>query len=371
MKINITYFVLLIAGMIACTEQPEYHSEGLPEKETDTLQPPKLYPAKETQGVYDTFHVNYRKHSKHLDFGLIFFEKRTDLREDERSNELEIWITDKQSHKLKQQLTVELGTILDEPYRYADASRSYVTHFNEEKEVTDNDFGDFIVADFNFDSREDFAFKSGSGGNGGPVYTYYVKGKNGKFKRDAFLSDSLAMFPAIIDPVNKLLTKSVHANAYGNMESSYRYNPANGKWTLYKLYFSGEFPPEEFEQPYEFAKFVNPAKKNKEIISGKASETHYFTRYLGALETGSKKYHVITQFYTAQTGTEKQGHSKLIFLDQNKKTVRIYAADARNQLPIYIEKGALIFQTAKGKMPLYLRGYLPGMICIPNAEGCY
>lgn len=369
MKINFIYFALFIAGIFGCTEQPEYRSEGLVEKEIDTLQPPGLHPAEETQGVYDTFHVNYRKLSPKLDFELIFFERLTDHHE--RHNELEVSVIDKKNRKLIQNLNIELGFLREEPYRMAENSRSYTTHFNKNKQITDNDFGDFVVADFNFDNREDFALKSESGGNGGPIYAFYLRDRNGKFKRDAFLSDSIAWFPTVIDAKNKLLTKSVHASAYGNMESSYRYNPANGKWTLFKLYFNGEYPPEEFENPYEFAKYADPAKKNKEVVSGKASETQYFTRYLGTLETGGKKYHVLTQFYTVQAAIEKHGHSRLIFLDLNKKTVRIYAADNRKQLPQYIQKTGMIFQTAKGKMPLYLRGYLPGMICIPNAEGCY
>lgn len=371
MKINFIYFALFIAGIFGCTEQPEYRSEGLPEKEIDTTQQAPKLPAQETHGVFDTFHVRYRNLSHTLNFELIFFEKLRDHPADERSNELQVSVIGKKNRKLIQNLNIELGFLPEEPYRMAENSRSYTTHFNENKQITDNDFGDFVVADFNFDNKEDFAVKSESGGNSGPIYAFYLSDRKGKFKRDAFLSDSIAWFPTVIDAKNKLLTKSVHAGAYGNMESSYRYNPANGKWTLYKLYFNGKYPPEEFENPYEFAKYADPAKKNKEVVSGKASETRYFTSYLGTLETGGKKYHVLTQFYTVQAAIEKHGHSRLIFLDQDKKTIRMYVADERTQLPLSIQKGALIFQTAKGKMPLYLRGFLPGMICIPNAEGCY
>jgi hypothetical protein len=67
--------------------------------------------------------------------------------------------------------------------------RSYVTHHQTDLPVIDYDYGNFIVRDFNFDGKEDFAVKL-SDNNAGPLYEYYVQ-QNGIFKKDYFLTDSV------------------------------------------------------------------------------------------------------------------------------------------------------------------------------------
>lgn len=74
------------------------------------------------------------------------------------------------------------------------------------KEGIEN-YHDFIIADFNFDQLEDFAILYDSGGNGGPVYSYYFQDKNdGTFKMDKEFPLNEGAFPKIIDSNNKTLT---------------------------------------------------------------------------------------------------------------------------------------------------------------------
>jgi hypothetical protein len=115
-----------------------------------------------------------------------------------------------------------------------DFVRSYATGFNKGNEVVDNDFGDLIIADLNFDGKDDFALKKDSGGNGGPVYNFYVQ-NNGKFILDKFLTEQMEFFPTRINKNNKTLTTFVHANAYQLGEHTYRFAANKWKETKHKL----------------------------------------------------------------------------------------------------------------------------------------
>ena len=89
-----------------------------------------------------------------------------------------------------------------------------MTDVNKDSENIDNDFGDLVVADFNFDGLEDFAVKRGEGGNAGPEYNFYLQSKDSEFELNRFLSDEMMYFPFVIDPKKKRLITLVHGNAY-------------------------------------------------------------------------------------------------------------------------------------------------------------
>jgi hypothetical protein len=108
--------------------------------------------------------------------------------------------------------------------------RSYTTGINLNAEVVDNDFGDLIVADFNFDKKEDFAVKREEGGNGGPLYNYYIQTSPNKFKLDKFLSETMIFFPKEINKSNSTLTTLVHASAVSVCETIYKFDSATNKW---------------------------------------------------------------------------------------------------------------------------------------------
>lgn len=108
--------------------------------------------------------------------------------------------------------------------------RSYTTGINKNAEVVDNDFGDLIVADFNFDNKEDFAIKREEGGNGGPLYNYYIQTSGNTFRLDQFLSETMIFFPMNIKKSNKTLTTLVHASAVSVCETIYKLDSATNKW---------------------------------------------------------------------------------------------------------------------------------------------
>lgn len=110
--------------------------------------------------------------------------------------------------------------------------KSYLTQKNCDEDIFDNDFGDLIVADFNFDSHEDFAIKRDEGGNGGPLYCFYLNSKNKSFEYDPFLSEKMGWFPVKIDSKAKTLTTEVHASASSYQETIFRFNSILNKWKI-------------------------------------------------------------------------------------------------------------------------------------------
>lgn len=146
-----------------------------------------------------------------------------------------ILIKDKKSNSIIDSIKQDLSTLL-----LADTlidTRSYITGKDVNKEVQDNFFGRLVVADFNFDNREDFAVMNDVGASTGAIYTYYLQDANHKFKPDIFLSDTMSFFPDKIDPINKVLVNHVHANAYEMGESTYKLNAKTGRWKLIKHRF--------------------------------------------------------------------------------------------------------------------------------------
>ncbi len=133
---------------------------------------------------------------------------------------LQIVITNKLKHAV-QTVTFNNGHYFSTVFADCNQVRSYLTGKNKEADVSDNDFGDLVIADFNFDNKEDFAFIRNSGGNGGPEYFFYIQNNKGEFVKDAFLSDSMEFFPSI-DQKKKVLVTLVHANAREMCESTYR-----------------------------------------------------------------------------------------------------------------------------------------------------
>lgn len=107
---------------------------------------------------------------------------------------------------------------------------SYSTGLNINKEIVDNYYGDVVVADFNFDHKEDLAIINDSGGNGGPLYSFFLQDADQKFKLNTFLRDSMAFFPSTIDPQKRTLTTYAHAGNCWLGEHIFVFNEKTGKW---------------------------------------------------------------------------------------------------------------------------------------------
>lgn len=113
--------------------------------------------------------------------------------------------------------------------------RSYSTGHNEYKAIVDNSYGIFVVADFNFDQKDDFAVAVDNGGNGGYIYAFYLQTKNGGFVIDEFLSKEMLRFPETFDKNKQSLMTSVHANVEQNCETVYQLSGNTWKQTSQKL----------------------------------------------------------------------------------------------------------------------------------------
>ncbi|MGF7076881.1 XAC2610-related protein [Mucilaginibacter sp. 3215] len=122
----------------------------------------------------------------------------------------------------------------EDVFKNCDATRSYITGYRKNAEVSDYDFGDLVIADVNFDELEDIAIKYDSGGNGGPLYNFYLQDKNGHFYLSRYLTDSVGSFPAYINPKQKTITTQIHANVRYEARKTFRYNSKSQKWKLIK-----------------------------------------------------------------------------------------------------------------------------------------
>ncbi|MGV3459566.1 MAG: XAC2610-related protein [Flavobacterium sp.] len=149
----------------------------------------------------------------------------------------------KNTVKPLQKIKYDSAYMFEDVFSDCNNYRSYSTGFNKDSESPDNDFGDLIVCDFNFDGREDFALKASSGGNGGPVYYYHIQNSRGLFAMDNFLTETMEFFPIEVNPKKKTLMTSVHANAYQNCETTYKYNGKSGMWKKAHRRFVGMEPP--------------------------------------------------------------------------------------------------------------------------------
>lgn len=127
-----------------------------------------------------------------------------------------------------------LNVFYEDTYSNCKAVRSYITGYRKNAEVLDYDFGDLIIADLNFDGKEDIALKHDVGGNGGPLYGFYMQDKAGHFYIDHFLTNSVGSFPKYIDPNHKTLTTQIHANVHQEGRKTFKYNSKTKKWHLIK-----------------------------------------------------------------------------------------------------------------------------------------
>ena len=115
-------------------------------------------------------------------------------------------------------------------YDQCNTVRSYTTGTGQDADIKDYDYGDLIVADFNFDGREDFAAKIDQGGNGGPFYRFYIQQPTGQFRLSRYLTDNVEHFPSKFDSVHKILTVLTHADSMAEGETTYKLNSQTGRW---------------------------------------------------------------------------------------------------------------------------------------------
>ena len=151
------------------------------------------------------------------------------------SGHVTIKIIDKASKKTIQVISLEIPELYDVDFAKCRLVRSYSTGKNKHDIITDTDYGDIIVADLNFDSREDLAVKS-ENGMAGTHYTFYIQGPDKQFRLDSFLTDSMNTFPCSFNKKRKTLTTLETAGA-GWGEQVYRLDTKKNKWSLIRHRF--------------------------------------------------------------------------------------------------------------------------------------
>jgi len=138
------------------------------------------------------------------------------------------------NNKLNQQINFGAEYLFEGVFKKDTASRSYITGKNKNADVPDYDYGDVVIADLNFDGKEDIAVKHDSGGNGGPRYNFYLQDMHGTFKIDHYLTDYIKSFPEEINNKQKILRTQTHANMRQEASKLFQYNPKTKKWKLLK-----------------------------------------------------------------------------------------------------------------------------------------
>jgi hypothetical protein len=141
---------------------------------------------------------------------------------------VKIEIFKKSTNKKRQTIVFGSELLFKGSFSDCNSVRSYSTGKNKNVRAVDNDFGDLVIADYNFDGIEDLAIKKVEGGNGGPEYFFYLQDKKGNFVLDKFLTDKVVYFPSEINSKKHSIITIVHANAYQMNETTYQLN--NGKW---------------------------------------------------------------------------------------------------------------------------------------------
>ena len=194
-------FILLCVMIIGCTAKPKQQA-GLVVNTTayDSLAT-TITNHTDLSNEFDV-HVNFRR----------YFFKRTN-RED--SCIAEVLLKDKHSKATLDALSITSRFYFDDAFKNPQNVRSYSTKTNADKQAVDNYYGDIIIADQNFDNKDDVIVINDAGGNGGTFYSYFLQNDNRKFILNSYLTDSMTYFPAKINSRNKTLTTYVHAGTCG------------------------------------------------------------------------------------------------------------------------------------------------------------
>lgn len=97
----------------------------------------------------------------------------------------------------------------------------------------ENDCGDLIVADLNFDGREDLALKREEGGNGGPLYNYYLQTPSRNFIFDEYLTNEMSYFPDFINSQENTLHVTVRVDSRSEEGITHKYENSRKVWSRY------------------------------------------------------------------------------------------------------------------------------------------
>jgi hypothetical protein len=152
---------------------------------------------------------------------------------------VKLLITEKTTSKLLDTIVVNPIAgfpFLNDEYRFA---ISFSTEFNADKEIVDNYFGSIIVADVNFDGKDDIAVAF-DGGNSGGYYIFFIQNENVKFVVDDFLTERVSFFPYKIDYQQKQITTGARSGVAGAGFHTYQFDSITEKWEHIRYEYIGQ-----------------------------------------------------------------------------------------------------------------------------------
>jgi hypothetical protein len=144
-------FILLSVIIMGCTSKPKQRAVLVVKTTTYDSLSTTTSNHTDLSNEFDV-HVNFRRY--------VF--KKTN-RED--SCIAEVLIQDKQSKANLDALSITSRFYLDDAFKNLQNVRSYSTKTNADKQAVDNYYGDIIVADLNFDNKDDVIVINDAGGN--------------------------------------------------------------------------------------------------------------------------------------------------------------------------------------------------------------
>ncbi|HEY8895732.1 MAG TPA: hypothetical protein VIM79_12995 [Niastella sp.] len=206
-------FILLCVIIIGCTSKPKQRAGAVVKATTYDSVSTHNSNHTDLSNEFDV-HVNFRR----------YFFKRTN-RED--SCIAELLLQDKHSKATLDTISITSRFYPDDAFINPANVRSWSTKTNTRKQAIDNYYGDIIIADLNFDNKDDVIVINDAGGNGGAFYSYYLQNNNKKFILNSYLTDSMTYFPSKINSSNKTLTTYVHAGVCGPGEHIYKFSVLN------------------------------------------------------------------------------------------------------------------------------------------------
>ena len=217
--------IILILLLFGCTERHKSEQRKTV-KSVPTVTKENSYP-------YDTVLTKehqYKNLSHQFDIKL-FFKRFKNVDEFHDSCIVKLVLTYKRSESVFDTLEINSNSYSSDFFQDPKNVLSYSTNINSDRQISDNYFGDIIVADLNFDNKDDIAIINDSGGNGGSFYSYFLQNSEKNFTLDSFLTDSMTYFPLKINNRNRTLVTFVHAGACCVGEHVYLFSKSNRKWT--------------------------------------------------------------------------------------------------------------------------------------------
>jgi hypothetical protein len=182
--------------------------------------------------LQNTLKCKHTKLSKQFDIDLTvehYLDTVTYGKYHEHSIFVKLLIKDKKTQKL-------LDSILFVPgvgrYSYIDCKcndvASYSTGVNV-KSKTAGEGGILVVADLNFDGKDDIALINDMGASNGPYYAFFIQNNDNKFIKNDFLTDEVMLFPYEIDSRRRQFTTG-WVTGTGCGHHIYQFYPHTNKW---------------------------------------------------------------------------------------------------------------------------------------------